>query len=346
MKSSTCAGLAASGEAEPATGPEGLSPRAILVIAFATVYLVWGSTYLAIRFVLETLPPFLSAGARQLVAGGLLAGWAVWRERPAFPTASQWKGAAIVGVCLLMGGNGLVVWAQQRVPSGVASLLVGISPFWMVLLGWLAFGERRPGAVTWAGLVMGFAGLVVLVAPWRAHPAVTAGVVAGAVRQGADFVDPVGALVILAATVSWTSGSLYSRRADRPPSKALNIGMQMLCGGVALVAAGLLTGETARVHFDAVSLKSALAWLYLVFGGSIIGFSAYIYLLSATSPALASTYGFVNPVVAVFLGWALAGESVGPRTLAAGGLIVAAVAAISWDGAKKPPAEAIEPERD
>lgn len=289
--------------------------RLALFVAFAIVYVVWGSTYLAIRFAIETLPPFLMASARFWVAGALLYLWSrMWGEA-ARPNAAQWRATAIVGVLLLMGGNGLVVWAEQRVPSGVAALVVGIVPCFMVLIDWLRPGGVRPTARIVAGLALGLVGLVWLVGPDAV--------------MGGGRVDLIGTLALVCASLSWAIGSIYSRHASMPSSPFLSTAMQMLAGAGALLVLSILLGEPARFDADAVSARSVLGLIYLIVLGSIVAFSAYVWLLRVSTPARVSTYAYVNPVVAVFLGWALADEALTARMLIAAAVIVSGVALIT-----------------
>ncbi|MEO8348076.1 MAG: drug/metabolite exporter YedA [Acidobacteriota bacterium] len=298
----------------------GLRPtQGKLLAAFASVYLIWGSTYLAIRFAIETMPPHLMAAARFLVAGAILYAWARWRGAPR-PTLANWRAAAVVGGFLLLGGNGAVVWAETRVPSGLTALLVAMVPIWMLVLEMLpALGGRKPRTPVVAGIVLGLAGLVVLVAP---------GSLAGRV-------DPLGAGVLLLGCLSWAFGSLYSRNAALPKSGFLAAAMEMMAGGVLLLLFGLATGQAGQVAVLAISTKSLLALAYLIVFGSLVGFTAYIWLLGATTSARVSTYAYVNPVVAVLLGWALAGEPMSLRTLIAATVIIGAVALIIRYGAKQ-----------
>jgi drug/metabolite transporter (DMT)-like permease len=284
------------------------------VAAFAAIYILWGSTYLAILFAIETLPPFWMAASRFLLAGSLLYAWARWRGAPP-PTRLHWRGAAVVGALLLLGGNGGVVWAEQRVPSGLAALLVATVPLWMVMLDGVGSGWRRPPLQVLAGIAIGLGGVALLVGP---------GTLVGG--QGAD---PVGAAVLVLASLSWAAGSLYARRAPLPSSPLLGTAMEMIGGGLCLVVAGLVAGEHRRLDLAAASPKSLLAVAYLVVFGSLIGFTAYVYLLRHSRPALVATYAYVNPVVAVLLGWAFAGEPLSARTLLAGGIIVGAVVLIT-----------------
>jgi drug/metabolite transporter (DMT)-like permease len=285
-----------------------------LVVAFAAVYVIWGSTYLAIRWSIDSIPPFVMAGTRFLVAGAILYAWGRLRGGPR-PTLRHWRDAAVIGGLLLLGGNGAVVWAEQTVPSGLAALLVATEPMSVVLLDWLRPGGNRPTIGEIAGLVLGFAGIVLLVGP------VNAG--------GAPHVDPLGALVLIGATLSWGAGSIYSRGAKLPRAPLLTTGMNMLAGGTLLMSAGTLTGEWVGFHPAAVTLRSGLAVLYLIVFGAIVGFTCYLWLLQQATIATVSTYAYVNPVVAVFLGWALAGEAFTLRIALAASIIVGAVVIIT-----------------
>ena len=295
-------------------GGTGAVSRAQVLAAFAAVYVVWGSTYLAIRFAIETLPPFLMAGTRFLASGAALYAWTRARGAPR-PTRLHWRETAVVGAFLLVGGNGGVAWAEQRVPSGLAALLVATVPLWMVLLEWWRSGGVKPGWRTWAGIATGFLGLGILVGP--------------AELLGGGAADGVGAAALVAASVLWAVGSVYSRRAALPESPLQATGMEMLAGGAMLVLVGSAAGEWGRLDPGAVSGRSLLALAYLVVFGSGVGFTAYVWLLKHVEVAKVSTYAYVNPVVAVFLGWLLAGEAVTARTLAAAAVIVVAVAFIT-----------------
>ncbi len=298
----------------PSDAPDPDAPLAGVLAAFAALYLIWGSTYLAIKFAVETLPPFTMAGIRFVAAGALLFGWS--RARGAAPlTGPQWKTALIAGTLLLVGGNGLVSWAEQsRVPSGIAALLIASTPMWRALLDWARPGGLRPRAGVWAGIALGLAGIAVLVGP--------SGMGGG--------VDPLGALAIGTASFCWALGSIYQRGAPKSESTLLNVGGQMLAGGALLLALGCGLGE--HVDVAAVSARSAWSLAYLIFVGALVGYSAYVWLLKVSTPAKASTYAFVNPVVAVVLGWALAGEPIGPRVVGAGALVIAAVVLITLAG--------------
>jgi drug/metabolite transporter (DMT)-like permease len=295
-----------------------------VIAAFAAVYVIWGSTYLAIRLAIETMPPHLMAAARFLVAGAILYAWSRWRGAPR-PTRRNWGAATLVGGLLLLGGNGAVVWAETRVPSGLTALLVAMVPIWMAVLeGLPRHGGKTPRAPVVAGLVLGLAGLALLIVPGRL----------------AGRVDPVGAGVLLLGSFCWAFGSLHARVADLPKSGFLATAMEMLAGGAWLLVFGLATGQAGKLTLAAVSARSLLSLGYLVVFGSLIGFTAYIWLLKATTPARVSTYAYVNPVVAVLLGWAFAGEPITLRTFLAAAVIVGAVALIIRYGARKEAAQA------
>lgn len=286
--------------------------RGKVAAAFAIVYVIWGSTYLAILFAIETLPPLLMAAARFLLAGGILFAWALSRGIP-LPTRRQWAGCAVAGLLMLMLGNGAVVWAETRIPSGVAALIVAIVPCWMVLLEWLRGGDRPTGRVI-AGLALGLVGLILLVGPEG--------------FMGGDQIDRVGAGILVLGGFAWAAGSIYTRGRDMPAPR-MSTAAQMLAGGAGLVVLGTVFGEWGRLDMAGVSMRSVLGLLYLVVFGSIIAYSAYVWLLQVSTPARVSTYAYVNPVVAVFLGWLLAGEALTMRMGVAAAVIVAGVALIT-----------------
>ena len=287
--------------------------RARILLAFAAVYVLWGSTFLAMRFGIQTIPPVFMASMRHLVAGTVLMAWR-WPRMRRWPTRTEWRDAAIVGV-LLLGANGTVAWSEQYVPSGTAALLVATVPLWMVLIDWWRPRGFHPGRGVLLGLALGFAGLVTLVGP-------------GAL-VGHGAVNPVGATALLLGSLAWAAGSIVAQRQPRSPVPLFAVGMQMVCGGAALFVVATLTGQTARFSLAHVSLPSALGWGYLIVFGSLLGFTAYAYLLRTTTAARVATYAYVNPVIAVFLGWAFAGEAVTGRTMAAAAVIVAGVAIIT-----------------
>lgn len=304
--------------------PDRRPSTALLVAAFAAVWIIWGSTYLAIRYALETLPPFLFAGARFLVAGAILVAIAA-ASGARRPTAAHWKAAAIVGTLLFLGGNGAVVWAEVRIPSGPAALLVATEPLMIVLLQ-----RRRPAPLHALGLVLGFAGVAILVGP--------------AALLGGGALDPVACLVVVAGSLSWAAGSLVSRTAGLPDHPFQSSGLQMLAGGAALAFVGLLHGDAAAFNAEAVSTTSILAVGYLIVFGSLIAFTSYSFLVRHVSPGVASTYAYVNPVVAVILGAVIGGEAFTPRVAIAATVIVAAVVMISVRRPASRPRVALPPQ--
>jgi drug/metabolite transporter (DMT)-like permease len=311
--------------------PPDKSPgKAALIAGFVTIYLVWGSTYLGIRVAVETLPPFLMAGSRFLVAGLLIAGW-VALTRGFKTTRRQWFDNFVIGALLLLGGNGMVAWSEQKIPSGIATLVVSLGPLFIVLLDWavLAFGRdptrgTKPNLATFLGVGLGIGGLAVLVGPQ--------------LGQGMGHLDPwrVGGLVV--ACFSWSAGSLYTRYARNPAEPFTGSAMQMLSGSVWLLVVSLIMGEPQHFHFAALSLRSLGAWAYLIVAGSLVGYTTFVWLMKHSTPARVSTYAYVNPIVAVFLGWLVAGEPVSPRLFAAAGIIIAGVAIITASKHRPPAA--------
>jgi drug/metabolite transporter (DMT)-like permease len=290
------------------------SPAAV-AFALATIYLVWGSTYLAIRVTDRTMPPLLMSSVRFLIAGAAL--YAFASRGRARPTFREWQAAAIVGAALLLIGNGGVAWAETRLESGLAALIVAIIPLWVALMDRAFFG-RRLSPVAIVGLVVGFAGVALLV------------------RPGAGG-DVLAMLALVGTTAAWAGGSLYARGAALPESPLLSASMQMLAASLFLGIAGLATGETRGVHADSFSTKPVIAFVYLVLVGSLIAFSAYAWLLKNVRISIVSTYAFVNPVVAVALGTVFLNEAIGWSTIAAGGAIVVAVVLIVTARAPKKP---------
>jgi len=289
--------------------------KARIWIALASVYVFWGATYLAIRFGVQTIPPFLLAATRFLVAGSILFAWRRLAGDPP-PTRREWRAAAIVGLLLLLGGNGGVVWAEQRVASSVAALLVGSVPMFMVLIDALRPGGRRPTLAAAVGVISGFAGIVLLVGP--------------APRSGAEQgIDPRGVLALLIGSLSWAIGSLYNRDAPLPKSPLLGTSMVMLGGGAGLLLAATLTGEWGRLDLAAVSARSVYGLLYLIAFGSLVAFVAYTWLLRVAPTPLVATYAYVNPLIAVALGGLLAQEPLTPRTLVSALIIVASIILIN-----------------
>ena len=303
---------------------DGSPSTAAIVLAFAAIYLIWGSTYLAIRFAVETLPPFLMLCARFFTAGVLMYVFLRWRGVPR-PSAREWAGAAVVGGLLLLGGTGAVGWAEQWIPSGLAALIVAIVPVWMVLLDWVGPAKRRPTGAVVAGLVLGLVGVAVLVGP--------------AELSGDAKMQFIGSAVVVFGTLSWATGSVYGSHLPHPSSPWMSAALQMTAGGILLLVFGTLMGEWARVDPAQMSARALGALAYLVVFGSLIAFAAYVFLLRHEAPARVGSYAYVNPVVAVFLGWALAAEPVTPRTIAAAAIILTGVVLIVSHRAAKTPAD-------
>jgi drug/metabolite transporter (DMT)-like permease len=295
-----------------------MTKRWKIIIAFALVYVIWGSTYLAIRYAIGTIPPFLMAGTRFLIAGSALYLWQRLRGGSK-PTRIQWRNTAIAGGLMLMVGNGLLSWSELRMPSGLAALIVAIVPLWMVLFDWMS-GGARPGRNAILGVALGFLGVGILVGP-----------------NGHGGVDPLGAIAVIVASMGWSTGTLFVRRVDMPKSTFLTTGMEMIAGGVINIAVGLMTGEAAQFHLAAVTPASLLGLVYLIVLGSWVGYSAYTYLVPAVTPAQLGTYAYVNPCIALLLGW-LTGEPLGPRTLPAMAIIVFAVILLTVKPRERPTA--------
>lgn len=289
--------------------------RGLVIVSFATIYLIWGSTYLGIAFAVQTIPPHIVAAIRFLIAGAVMFGFLRWRGVPA-PRMIHWRTALIVGILLLGLGNGSVSWAETMVPSGLAALMIAIVPLWMVLMDWLRPGGTRPqGGVFW-GIALGLGGMALLIGP-----------AALGLDQPLNYV---GVAILLTASLAWSLGSIYSRHADIPESPLMLTAMEMLMGGVFLVVMAFALGEFKGFELGQVSPLSLIALAYLTIIGSLVAFSAYVFLLQVSTPAKVSTYAYVNPVVAVFLGWTLNGEQITPLTLAASAIIIAGVAIITF----------------
>lgn len=295
----------------------------VLVAAFFAVYVFWGSTYLAIKYTIETLPPFLMAGTRFAVAGAILFVWARLTKDYERPTFAHWKTAAIVGTFLLLGGNGAVVLASHYIPSSMTALLVATEPLFVVMLSWLWLGNARPNWKVAAGLLIGFLGVYLLIT------GKAGGSDAGGYGQWFGY-----AAVIIGA-LSWATGSIYGLKATTPKSSLLTAGMQMLAGSVSLFIVGLIRGEHTTFDLAAVSSNSIYALFYLIVFGSLMGFTAYSWLLKNAQPAMVATYAYVNPVIAVILGWTIAGESLTAQMLIGAFIIVASVVLITANKSEK-----------
>jgi len=288
---------------------QGKTPSLVqLGLGFAAIYLIWGSTYLAIRYAVETIPPLVMMGIRHLIAGVMVFVWGRARGVPA-PSRRQWGGAGMAAVLLFLGGHGVLAWGEQRVPSGLAALLCATLPLWTVLVARLDGSERRLGWSVWAGTLLGFAGVAWLMGLDTLH-------------QRLNWMAAAG---VLSSSLLWAVGTSYTRRADLPCSKTLSAAMQMICGGLWLLAVGLLVGEGGRIQIHQVTARSVVSLAYLIVFGSIVAFTVYTWLVSASSPSMLSTYAYVNPVIAVFLGWATAGEALNLRILLSTLVIVTGV---------------------
>ena len=280
-------------------------------LAFLAVYLIWGSTYLGIVFAIQSIPPFIMASARFLLAGGVLYLWARWRGAPA-PRPAQWRWAILLGGLFILIGNGSVVWVEQHLASGLTAMIVALVSVWTAALEWLRPGGARPSGMVLTGIVLGFLGVGLLVLP----------------RGGGGHAAPLGVLLLVGSTFAWALAMVLSRIADLPASAPLVSGMEMLAGGALLLLASLVSAEWPAFRLSAVTPKALAAFFYLAFFGSLVTFTAFAWLLQVSTPNKVATAGYVNPMVAVFLGWAFAGESLSGTTLLASGVIVASVVLI------------------
>jgi drug/metabolite transporter (DMT)-like permease len=286
--------------------------KARIIIAFAALYLIWGSTFLGIRFAIETIPPFLMAGARFLIAGMIMYAIA-WSQGITKSSWANWRTSLIIGACLLLAGNGGVTIAEEYIDSGLAAVVVAIVPIYIVLLGWATGMAPRPTPIVWLALAGGFVGVGILFGP--------------ALHFHSNGHGPaIGISILLVSTFIWSVGSLYSRAAKHAASPFLTAAQQMICGGLLLLFAGIVTGEVPHFYAAAVSILSLASFIYLVLIGAVVGYTAYIWLLRHCEPTKVSTYAYVNPIVAVLLGTLFAGETLTARTLIAAGLIIGSVA--------------------
>lgn len=284
-------------------------------IALLAIYLIWGSTYLAISYAVESIPPFLMAGTRFLIAGILLYTWRRLAGDPA-PSARQWRSTAIIGLLLLLGGNGLVSWAEQTVPSGIAALLIGTIPLWMVLTESIRRGGVKPGLSAVLGLITGFGGILVLIWPL--------------LTGTSQHLNPLGVVALLFAAFSWAVGSVYSKSAELPPSSLMTTAAEMLTGGLGLYFIGALLVEWKMLDFATITVRSWLGLAYLTVLGSLGGFVAYAWLLRHAPISLVATYAYVNPLVAILLGSLLAQELFSARILIAALIIIGSVVLINY----------------
>jgi len=294
-------------------------PVSGVIAAFAAVYVIWGSTYLGIRFAVESIPPFLMAGTRNLAAGLLLYAFARARGGPA-PSRVEWRNAVITGGLLLTLGNGGVTWAEQVIPSSVTALVVALTPLWMVLFDWLRPEGVRPRPFVIAGLAVGFLGVALLARGSGNHP-------------GPAYNWGIAALLM--ASMSWAFGSIFNRQAHKLASPLLGVAMQMIAGGTLLLGVAAVRSEAAQFSFGRVTLLSAGAWLYLTALGSLVGYTCYVWLLHASTPARVATYAYVNPLIAVLLGCTIGHETFSHELFVAGVLIIAAVVLIVRGGTRQ-----------
>lgn len=301
------------------TTPGEAPSRTKLVLGFAVLYIVWSTTYLGIQVAVETVPPFLMGAIRFLIAGSVL--YLIMRVRQRErPTVVHWRSALIIGGFLMLGGQGGVAWAEQRIPSGLAAVLVATMPLWLILFNWLRTEGQRPDLRTVMGLLGGLGGVVLLIAPWQ---------------TGARDIDPWGVLAVVLAAVSWATGSVLTLTAKLPRSHLLATAMEMLAGGLLLLLVATLRGEWQLLDVAGISVASVAAILYLIVFGSLIALSTYIWLLSVCPPSRVSTYTYVNPVVAVFLGWIIAGETLSPRMMVAVVVILGSVVLVALGRLKR-----------
>jgi drug/metabolite transporter (DMT)-like permease len=291
-----------------------------VTLGFAAIYLIWGSTYLGIRYAVETIPPFLMMGLRHLTAGTVVYLWAR-RSAPA-PQPHQWGYAAIAGALLFLGGHGILAWGEQKIPSGLAALLCATLPLWIVVVARVKGVEERIGGRVWAGLLLGFAGVALLIGREALGP------------QG--NLNPLAAGAAVLSALLWAVGTIYGKGARLPSSPVLSAAMQMLIGGASLMVASALLGEWRSFHVSAVSGRSGLALLYLIVFGSVIAFTVFTWLLTVSSASRVSTFAYVNPIVAVLIGWAVAAEALGVRTAIAAAVILAGVALVNTRSKKAP----------
>jgi drug/metabolite transporter (DMT)-like permease len=296
------------------TPAEASRNRTRIILAFAAVYVIWGSTYLFIKYAIESVPPFMMGAARFTAAGALLYALARWRGAKA-PDAHDWRSAAITGVLMLGLGNGAVMWAELTVPTGVVALIVSTVPIWIVLIDWLRPRGVRPRLPVFLGLALGVVGMIILIGP-RAI-----------IGQG--NVDEIGVLILLVGSLGWAVGTILSKGSKRSSSPIVYSSLQMVAAGIAMVIMSLTIGEHTRFEPSEVTARAFLSWVYLMLAGSIIGYTAYIYLLGKVSAPKAATYAYVNPIIAVLLGWAFLREPIGGRTLIAAAVILAGVAIIT-----------------
>jgi len=284
--------------------------RIKLIAAFAAIFLIWGSTYLAVKYAIEAIPPFLMMGIRCVIAGLILYFWNRWREDER-AAKEHVIPLIIIGTLFFLGGFGLQAWAQQKIPTGLTALLIASQPLWIATIESFVVKADKATPRMILGLMIGFLGIGLLIAPWQG--------------LGNQQLDSLSVLAILVGAVSWSAGSVYSRVAKLPKSPALSAGLELIVGGVLLIICGLLLGEGSQFHLHELTIRSLLGLMYLIIFGSIITFTAYIWLLSVAPATRVGTHAYINPVIAVFLGWAIAGESLSLQIFVATIIIVISV---------------------
>ena len=290
-----------------------------LALAFAALYIIWGSTYLAIKVAIETMPPLLMAGTRFVLAGGILVVWALARGAPK-PSWEQWRHALIVGALLIAAGNGIVTLAELWIDSSMAALIIASNPLFMTLFGWWGGVQRRPGWMSSVSLGIGFVGVFLLISGSEG------------MRSGGDWP---GYLLTLCAILFWTIGSIFSKRHPESMNPWLQSGMQMICGGVVCLVAAAALGEPNEVIVGAFSQRSMWAFFYLIVFGSLAGYTSYVFLLRHCAPTTVSSHAYINPVVAAFFGWLMLGETLTPASLAGSALVIVAVFALLRRSARR-----------
>ena len=290
-----------------------VQPSIWVLVAFIYVYIAWGATYMALHFALESFPPFLVAGFRHFIAGSMLLGLLAIFQRRSFHLGDwgEWRDALVVGTLLLLGGNGLVAWAQQYVTTSIAALIFGSMPLCIIFFDWIRPNGTRPTLRTCIGLALGFIGLCVLIKPSAASPD--------------THMETCGKLALVVAACSWSAGAIYSRHVHARGSPLLPMARQMISGGSGLIFVGSVRGEPARVHLETVTLGAWMGFFYLVVFGSLIGFTAYVWLMRVSTPERVSTISYVNIVIAVLLGWTVGGEPMTTHILIGAGIIIGSV---------------------
>jgi drug/metabolite transporter (DMT)-like permease len=291
------------------------------ILAFFAIYFIWSSTYLAIKYAVETIPPFLMMGTRSIVAGAILFLWSRFRGDEGV-RKEHLPSLLIIGALFFLIGHGALAWAQQKVPSGFAALLVASEPMWIAIIESLAIRNFKIGFAGVAGLALGFVGMIVLIAPGK--------------TLGSDQMDLLGTAAILIGTISWSTGAVYLRVAKLPKSSTLTAAMELIIGSILLYATGFASGEVSQVMSNSISLRSILALGYLILFGSIVAFTAYVWLLGKTSATRVATHTYVNPVIAVIIGWAVAQEPFSANTFIATAIITVSVYLVLKDQSTKP----------